>query len=338
LTTNDTTNAGARPRSFGLIAVKSISLLLGGLFVVAGLGKVFALAPFALTISALTHLSAAEAKLLAMLVVVLELSGGIALLLRFRVVIVSILFCGLLGFFIRLLLVAVLEGRAIDCNCFGILNVGLSNRGEIVLDLVLVNLLILLLILVFQSRGRAEQGRSWWVIGLTLVIAVEYSLFSPLLKQGAARQESNVLSAISYAETRSPAFASCNGNRRLLFLLRFADFNCPPCFESFIDLADSLRMRLKEGDQHCVLALFAADDVANPANPFRLHRWAQSNEFPFPMVIVPDTLFSQNGIFRSSVAVIGFSNVLLLQKQFPLREGERQIVLGLLDEEGYVTR
>jgi len=140
-----------------------LRIALGIVFIVAGLGKIFVLGEFAGTISGITYLSPDASIALAAVLMAVEILGGIALIARFMVVPVSVLFCLLLAVFLWVLASAVIQGREIQCHCFGLLNIALSNRAEIVLDIILFNLFVLLGILSpLKGPGltRGEHGRS----------------------------------------------------------------------------------------------------------------------------------------------------------------------------------
>jgi len=311
--------------------VRALTYALGGLFILAGVGKAWYLTEFLQTVAALTHLSQSNSQLLALALVICEIAGGAALLARFKLTATSILFCGLIAVFLWMLSLATLEGKEIDCNCFGIFNIRLSDRAELILDIILFNLFALLALLSSQVMPMSRNNKFSFAVLAFLLAYVEYSIFSPIFSHAERRNTANLIPAVSYSDAHHQAFASQKLKNRLMFLVRFSDFNCPPCFESFILLCDSLRARLTDDGQHRLIILFQQDDFADPSNPARLHHWLKANDLRFPVLIIPDSVFKQTTISKSSVAVVNPANETLFLRQLPLeKQEEYQHVLELL--------
>ncbi len=215
--------------------VTFLSVVLGLVFLVAGAAKIPMFDQFAGTVASITYVSFELARIIALIVLAVELLGGLALLFRYKVMFVSVLFCALVGIFLWVLSSALVQGKEIDCHCFGILSIGLSNRAELILDLVIFNLFALLALLTStKQRGSSANQKVWWAVTALVVIYLQYSLVTLLSENRDSRQTRNITPALLYAETHNREFASQKPKNRLLFLLSFADFNCPPCFEDFI--------------------------------------------------------------------------------------------------------
>jgi hypothetical protein len=93
-----------------------------------------------------------------------------------------------------------------------------------------------------------------------------------------------------------------------------------------------IQARLRGKESKRVLALFKADDIANPDDPTRLNRWARANELSFPILIARDSLFQAIQFTKSSAAVIDSSGKLLLFNVLPMGEERQKAVLQLLEE------
>ena len=308
-----------------------LSIGLGCVFFIAGAAKVPVLAQFSQTVSGIVHLSPGMSRTGAIGVVILELAAGTALLFRYRQFVVSALLCILVGAFLWVLASAVAQGREIQCNCFGILGISLPNRSEMILDLVLFNLLAVLAFLSMETRQHSTFGQKVWSAALGLVLIVLQYTFVGFVFEGSSRSSSvDVEHALAYAEMHHREFGSSAGSNRLLMLLNFSDFNCPPCFDSFVDLCDSMKAQLPDSGRNRVLALFRAGEVADPRDPTPLKRWAQANELLFPMLIAPDSLFESIHVQKSAVVVLGPSGRARMLRVLPIEQADRAAMLRIL--------
>ena len=228
---------------------------------------------------------------------------------------------------------AIVQGKEIDCSCFGILSISLSNRAELILDVVLFNLFALLALLSStKQRGSSTNQKIWWALAALVVIYLQYSLIAFLSKNNDQGHTVNISPAVLYAEVHNQEFASQKSRNRLLFLMSFVDFNCPPCFEDFITLCDIMRARFPNEGPKGVLVLFKEDEIANPDDPTRLYRWADANELPFPILIAPDSLFQDIRFTKSGAAVINSWGKVLFFNVLPMGQERQQTVLQLLQE------
>jgi len=313
--------------------VTFLSIVLGLVFLVAGAAKIPMFDQFAGTVASITHVSFGPARIIALIVLAIEVLGGIALFFRFKVTIVSMLFCALVGIFLWVLSSAIVQGREIDCSCFGILNISLSNRAELILDIAFFNLFALLALLSSTKQsGSSTNQKVWWAVAALAVIYLQYSLIAFLSKNNYQGHTLNISPAVLYAEAHNQEFASQKHRNRLLFLVSFVDLNCPPCYEDFITLCDIMQARMPREESNRVLVLFKADDIANPDNPTRLYRWAHASELSFPILIAPDSLFDDIQFTKSSAAVIDSSGKALLHEILPMGNEHQQTVLQLLKE------
>jgi hypothetical protein len=128
----------------------------------------------------------------------------------------------------------------------------------------------------------------------------------------------NISPLLQYLETQRPSALAHTRNSQLIFLLYFPDFNCPPCIDSFLELADMLRVEHPQEARHRAIAVFKPDEVADPSNPIRLVRWAQASGLIFPVFIIPDSIVTRTGFVKSCVAIIDSSGRLLFSEAFPM--------------------
>jgi hypothetical protein len=308
--------------------VSVLSFLLGAVFLVAGIGKMFGIGLFAGTIASMTHVSPGAAHVLAIGLVSTELLGAIALLVNYRTQVVSLAFCILVTCFIWILSTTILQGKEIPCNCFGIVRIGLSNAQEFLLDIILFNAFALL---AYGSRkkrlllGKSDQRPRFPLplVFALVVLFLEVYLTVAVIAQGHGVRRLHPKTAIEFGEQSDSQFAQWKSGNRALLLLSYGDLNCPLCFDDLMALADSLKAGLKRGDRHRVVALFKRDGFIQADSSSHLRRWCAANEFPFPVVVAPDTLFSAMNIPKSMLVVVDGKNEVLFADVFPMGEVKR---------------
>ncbi|MGB9774698.1 MAG: DoxX family protein [Bacteroidota bacterium] len=315
--------------------VKSVlATSLGVLFLVTGIAKVLEGDAFSQVIAGVTYLSPAVAKVLAIIVVAIEVICGTALILRYKIRFAAVTLCMLVGIFIWILSTLVFENRNLACNCFGVLDIRLSNHAELMLDLILFNMLAVVALLE-KSRSTTKEfstrrQKALITVAGSIVLYLEVSLVHSVYDHVRKYASIDMSQAFLFAREKSEAFASISDGNRLFFFLNFRDFNCPLCFDDFIALCDSIRTNLKGSDQGRAVALFRQDDIADPKNPFRLTRWAKANGITFPILIGPDSLFVRLSVKKSALAVTNNSGKTLFFSEIPIGSKHREDVLRYL--------
>lgn len=313
--------------------VRWLSVALGLVFLTAGIAKLLAFHQFAETIADIIRFSFGTAKAIAFIVILIETLGGIALLFRFRVATVSLLFCFLISIFIWVLFSAILQGKEIQCNCFGILSVAFSNRTEFILDLFLFNLFVVLVLLSMkQPRVDSTNQKTYLIVSILAVIYLQYSLVAFANRGAEPRRSLNISFAVAYAENHNQSFASYKSGTRLLFLLSFSDFNCPPCFDDFQAFCDKLKTFLPKERNDRILAIFKPDDMVKLHDPARLYHWAKANDFSFPLLVAPDSIFSKITFKKSCITVIDSSGNNIFSEIFPMGPEKHQTIVHLLQK------
>lgn len=314
-------------------AERILGTVLGIVFIAAGLGKIFVLGQFAGTISGVTHLSPDASTTLAVVLTAIEILGGVALVARLAVVPVSAMFCLLIAVFLWVLSTAVTQGREIQCHCFGLLNIALSNRSEIILDIVLFNLAALLGGL-SSLKGRTPTQRMAWVLAGSAVglFYFQYSAFATIIGEDRILRAFDIQPVMSHLAIRDPEFARYTAGNRVLFLLHFPDFNCPPCFDSFVMASQMVQTYFAEEQTSRALAVFKPGDIADPNDPSRLAGWAGANELGFPVLIAPDSIFQNLKFQKSSILVLSPSGRILLSETLPVNPQRIQFLSQLLKD------
>ena len=313
--------------------LKILSISLGFVFVTAGVGKIFSLHPFISSISQLTHLTVATSQVIGIITIAIEILGGAALILRFKVTLVSLGFFLALAAYIWILTLSIFAGKEVACNCFGIFSLGISNRAEAILDFVILNLLLSLALLSFKRKNPLTRIQVFWLIllGIALLYA-QISTAMSLFKTHTVDSRPNLFPAVLYAESHNEDFAVREGRNRLLMLLDFSDFNCPPCFEDFMTLCDSIKKNFPEDGPKRVILMFKEGLVARPGDTLRIDRWIEANDLPFSIVIAPTVLFQNVQFTKSCASVVGPNGNSVYFQVFPMGGDHHQSIVKLLKE------
>ncbi|MEP0821740.1 MAG: hypothetical protein HRF44_02730 [Ignavibacterium sp.] len=326
------------PATFRHKVVETLSVALGILFLAAGSAKIPSLSAFAHTISSVVYFDADVAFVAAVIVVAAEILGGLALVLRILVTYVSVLFCILLALLLWILTSAAVQGREIQCHCFGVLAIALENRHEILLDLLLFNLFAFLALASLPRRQGATTGRKWIFAGLVLaMLYAQYTAFGGLILGDRPDDRPSLDGILGYLRSHNVVFPHRTEGNRVLFLLHFPDFNCPPCFDTFVRSAELAQAGFGEAAHERMIAVFKPGQIADPTEPSRIERWAARIGLRFPVLIGPDSVFRALHLEKSSVFIVSPSDVAVFSGSFPLGEEQMSLYAKLLQAD-YVRR
>jgi len=327
-------NVSTKGASSLAVSARVFRYVLGVLFICAGAAKIPMLNSLASTIVSVTHCSLGFSWVLALLTVTVEIAGGVALLLRYNVQAAALILCIMTAGFLWILSSAILQGMEILCNCFGILGINFSNRTELILDLFIFNSLTFIAWTssrrTFRSPKHLRRERLYGIVTFIVVIYVEFGLVQLALERPRGIELVPLQPAIHFAEMHSRGFAASAGRPRALFLLSLNDFNCPPCFDDFVLLCDSLTSSLTVWDDERVVALVRPDNPIASGGRTRLEEWARATGIPFPLIAAPDTLFSCLDFRKSLVSVIGSSGKVILRHELPLGVANRGTIVKYL--------
>jgi uncharacterized membrane protein YphA (DoxX/SURF4 family) len=311
-----------------------LAFVLGILFLAAGISKLFVLDAFADTVAAIVHAPLHIAFSLAVGIICLEAGGAIALLTDFKTRAVSILFCIVVALFIWVLVSAILQGREFNCHCFGILGISLTNRQELLLDVILFNAFGLLGYL-SPDGDRTPFGRNLrWGKATTAVLALflgllECGLLLSLLDGGKVLAELHPEQAIRFAEHADARFARQASGNRILFVIRLADLHCRLCCDDVLCLADSVHARM--GDEAGrALALFERAEPESGDTLSVIQRWIAASKFQIPVAVAPDSVIKALHFKKSLALIIDRGNHVVLSERFPMGLTKRLTALQLL--------
>jgi len=316
------------------MVVRSLSYVLGAIFLIAGISKLFVLDAFAATVAAITLLPLGRALILAIGIIGAEILGAIALFAQFKIRMVSVMFCALVAVFVWILSSAVVLGQEITCNCFGNLGLRMTNTQEFFFDIALFNAFALL---AYYSpgrervslAGRGKKGQQWKSILAVLLVLLDVSVVMPVLNGGKAGTHLRPQAAIGFAERAHPQFVQHIAGNRALFLMKYADLGCPLCFEDFIAFAESAKFTLGMSS-HQALMIFDEDQFVRNDSSRHLQRWVSANGIPFPVIVAPDSVLGSIGLEKSMVIILDRKNTMLFAERFPMGATKRLLAIQLL--------
>ncbi len=309
-----------------------LSITLGGVFFVAGLSKLFVLDAFAATIAGIAFIPIQAGLVLAAMLVCIETAGAIALLVNFKVRLVSLLFCLLVAVFLWVLASAIIQGREITCNCFGVLGIRLDNRQEFLLDLGLFNAFGILAFLESGAKSQEPVGpklKGMTVVLVLVLMALEAALAQFVLDRGRHVSGADAAVALRFAASVDPAFVTQSDDPRTLLLVRLEDLNCPPCADDFFRLADSLDSCVGV-TAHRVVALVDVEPLPTAESNTVLQQWVKKTGFQFPAVAMPEAVSDSISLRRSTAVVINDGDSIVFSHRFPMGLAKRLLAQQLM--------
>jgi hypothetical protein len=314
--------------------VRTMSIILGLVFLVASMAKVVVLDAFAATVTSIARIPGSAGYILAATIICVEAVGAIALLAHYKLRTVALIFCVVVGLFLWVLSSAIIQGREIACNCFGVLGITLSNRHELLLDLVLFNAFGVLAFLSPGTESAGETGsplrlRASTIALIIVVMALEGVLVFPLVDTRGIGGRENIGAAVRWAEREDAGFASFNGGNRAILAIKFSDLSCPLCADDLFALVDSLQSSLAPGD-HRTVALFESEPLFRGDSLTHIRRWIAANGFRLPVAVVPDSIAVKIHLEKSLVAVVNADGAVLFSERFPMGLTKRLLALQML--------
>jgi hypothetical protein len=118
---------------------------------------------------------------------------------------------------------------------------------------------------------------------------------------------------------------------RLIMVANLADLTCPPCFDDFTALAESLSANARITRTGRVALLLTDSREGEELRGEVLKHWATETGLAFPSVAIETSLLEAFEMQKSQAVLIDSSNRLTLQKRFPIGESSRREVVSLLE-------
>jgi uncharacterized membrane protein YphA (DoxX/SURF4 family) len=308
----------------------------GLVFALAGAAKAFALSNFAQTIASVTFFPLSTARTMATILILAEILGALLLLARLWIRTTAVIFAFIVACFIAVLSSAIVQHHEIDCHCFGILGLRLSNADELILDVLLLNGFLFIAIVSDikgrHARQREQTSTATRMLYIASALLLEFLFIFPIISRALTNTTQDVNAVIIFAEQADTLFSRAGRRNRVLLLLDYADFSCPICFEDFSAFADSLSNRQGDGRHHPCLAIFREGPYSSLRSPERVKRWATANHIRFPVYFSPDSVFQRAHVTKSVAVVVDPMKHVLFSEIFPMGLQKRSKALRLFDE------
>lgn len=120
------------------LAFFTVRVILGSIFMLAGIAKVLDARSFLFTVQQLDLFPAPAILPAAIVVIACEICFGLALLVGFQTRISAGLLAALLLSFVSAITFAIVQGKAVDCGCFGSIASERLGVGVILRDILLI--------------------------------------------------------------------------------------------------------------------------------------------------------------------------------------------------------
>ncbi len=161
-----------------------------------------------------------------------------------------------------------------------------------------------------------------WMLAIILAIP----MLSARTKSAAGDDNSLGLYLRGLGDSVLPASRTAN---TVVFLLRFQDFGCLACFESFIEVADSVRSLAKRKGGTFGYVIFP-QDVNEPDQKLFLKAWAKANDIEMPVLTIPAKEYEKFQLDYSTIAVVRGRKEIALIRKFPLSLDDQKCIFNAL--------
>jgi uncharacterized membrane protein YphA (DoxX/SURF4 family) len=282
------------------VTTLALRIGLGAFFCLTGISKLFILNGFSAAIRQLVPVSEPFAVFLATFIIGCEILPGVGLLLNKAPRISTVMLGGLVSLFLYIHAIAVVSQRTFTCHCFGVIPISLSNSGEFILNLFLLDVLFIFYYRSGLVRRPALEKKRWAPIVMTLLILYgQISTASYILDREVTESSVDIQKVNAFLSARNQDAESSRPSR-LLVLLRLSDFNCPPCFEDFIGFSRLMQYYVGDtpGDRRLIGLVEQSGSIVDTCT---LKAWCTANDVPFPVLLVPDSVFQHFNIAKSCV-------------------------------------
>ncbi len=135
---------------------------------------------------------------------------------------------------------------------------------------------------------------------------------------------------VRYIENNAPSFAKHGNRNRLVFLLDFNDFSCPPCFDDFIILCDKINDIFSKDSQEHIAGVFRQGNIVILQDSKKLLYWKEINNINFITLVGPDSIFKSIGFTKSMAIVVDNNNRIIFSEHFPMGEKGHNTILKLI--------
>ncbi len=280
---------------------------------------------FASMIEKILRLNSEFAFFLSVALIILEISGGIALFRRYHQLYVIIGMIITIGFLLFLSMLEIFQKNSFNNVSMGGLRILFSDMQIFFIQLVMVNILILFGITT-QEKGSNKSIRSSFLFFIILG-ALNYQLIKSYIKFDIMFEENFHVVANFIDKNR---LVDPSHRDFLVILLQHRDLNCPPCLESIIALTNVLRSAIHSKHYSRVIALMREEGAM--FNQQRVEYWKKANDIPFMITLVPDSLYEQFNVKKSCAIVFKDRTQVLFHAEFPIRASKIDNIINLIKQ------
>lgn len=179
-----------------------------------------------------------------------------------------------------------------------------------------------------ESRSRMVRrlppGRILLVL-LSVILSGGVIIATVLFLASRLDRRTDLTAIVQYIAAEDPRFT--RPEERVIMIANLGDLTCPPCFDDFIALAESLSAT-DATDRVAVLLTDGRgeDQVQREV----LKHWAVETGLPFACAVIEPSLLSAFELQKSQALVIDQFSRVRFQQQFPLGERARAELLAML--------
>jgi hypothetical protein len=194
---------------------------------------------------------------------------------------------------------------------------------------------------ILQNKGTANEKRDRThrrvirgvVLALGLGVLLLKADFSDILtRQQKKLQTGPAHPASAFVRSHVTDFMKgTTGRNGIIFVLDPVDFGCPPCFDDFQNLTNEIRSLMQEETARRGTYLLRQAPWGPWSDSTVARRWAQAQDLPFPLVMVPETTHATFRLSKSSVLVVDESLETVRIDQFPLTRKAHAAVQLLME-------
>lgn len=306
--------------------IKYLSYSLGFIFITSAFVKIFDVESFDSTIKLFFPPLTKYSILIAFAVILTELVLGTMIFFsKFSWISIPLLI-SLVFLFVVLLTYNIMLGNSVHCNCFGFISGYYSLNTQLVIDIILLNSLIALLYLKDNKVNKIsiKLNKKNWILAVVFYAFVNIGLFQIALSS--SKDTTNTTDNFIKDISKFVDSKSINDNSiKVFFLISFTDFACPLCYDSFLEISDTLSANNKSRD---IFYLFDKSSLGSNLNQEkRLDEWTKIAGINSPASYITKNIFKKY-TSKSCLIVFDKTNHLIFKETFPIEPSKKQMLLS----------
>lgn len=188
------------------------------------------------------------------------------------------------------------------------------------------------------GKGKRRHQRWAFLAGAAIAVLWMWAERGHTLtgEPGVARSEKGH-SVEDYVRLQRPEFMKGTQARHgIVFVIDPADFGCPPCYEDFERLLETLIV-LTEPEASKRILLLIRQGVGDAwRDSTTVRRWADIQGFSVPLQVVSDATYRSFGVGKTRAIVVNSSIQSVLAKEIPMEHKAHAEIWTRLEERGRV--